>query len=301
MASTDNGGQIITFRYQQEGTAEGFNKLLQGVLPRGIISGGELRKENDTTVAISPLQMMIGDDNVIVHVETTTDAIVGVSNSSPFVIAKFNWANLTNNYVSFESSAYNSLPTTHNTLILGKCEFVGANFTTFDYTRKTWSSSYYNNAFLFDNEYRTKSPSFNVTPVESAQPSLAFNVGIGKAIIHGKEIELPETSITLNTSDTSSPVYFNDNVQHSRTDIAIITDNGTIEYIMGEDSLTPMMPICPAYALPIAKFSFGSGIGINQIKGSNITYIFNNNYLATSPTVGKIEGSHTINSHTLYL
>ena len=38
MASTDNGKQVITFRYQQEGTAEGFNKLLNGVIPTGVIS-----------------------------------------------------------------------------------------------------------------------------------------------------------------------------------------------------------------------------------------------------------------------
>ena len=167
MASTDNGKQVITFKYQQEGTAEGFNKLLNGVIPSGVISGGELTKVNDSTVNISKMQLMIGDGNVIVHVETTETATVTVSSSLPYVIATFNWANLTNNFVTFESSALNTLPSTRNAIILGKCEFVGDVMSeTFDYTRKTWSSTHYNNDFLFNNSYQTKSPSFNVTPLE---------------------------------------------------------------------------------------------------------------------------------------
>ena len=108
--ASDNGKQIITFRYQQEGTAVSFNKLFHGVIPRGIISGGLLVKEDNSTVAISPLQMVIGDNNVTIHVQTQEDAHVGVNSSKPFIIATFNWAELTDNYVKFESSSFNDLP-----------------------------------------------------------------------------------------------------------------------------------------------------------------------------------------------
>ena len=141
MASTDNGKQIITFRYQQEGTAEGFNKLLSGVIPTGVISGGELLRIDDSTVEISPMQMMIGDGNVIVHVQTTEGARVNVTLGKPYVIATFNWANLVNNYVSFEASSLVDIPSNGNAIILGKCEFSGQLMgSQFDYTRKTWSS-----------------------------------------------------------------------------------------------------------------------------------------------------------------
>ena len=125
MASTDNGKQIITFRYQQEGTAEGFNKLLSGVIPTGVISGGELLRIDDSTVEISPMQMMIGDDNIIVHVQTTEKATVNVALEKPYVIATFNWSNLVNNYVNFEASSLANIPSNGNAIILGKCEFTG--------------------------------------------------------------------------------------------------------------------------------------------------------------------------------
>lgn len=301
--ASDNGKQVITFRYQQEGTAEGFNKILHGVMPRGVISGGTLIKEDNSTVSISyPLQMIIGDNNVTIHVETQDYAHVGVAPDKPFVIATFNWANLADNYVKFTSSAFNDLPTDTNAIILGKCEFTGADLsTTFDYTRKTWSSAYYNNDFLYPNDYRTHSPSFNVTPHETT-PNLSFNVGVGKAIIRGKEVEIGNSmTVVLQSASPTDPNYFNPNVTNSRIDLAVITDSGTVEYIMGDDSLNPHIPVCPSYGLPIAKFTYGSFMGITEIKGSNIQYIYNNNYIGLAPTIGKNVNGSVINEHTLYI
>ena len=300
--ASDNGKQIITFRYQQEGTAVSFNKLFHGVIPRGIISGGLLVKEDNSTVAISPLQMVIGDNNVTIHVQTQEDAHVGVNSSKPFIIATFNWAELTDNYVKFESSSFNDLPIDTNALILGKCEFSGNDLSNvFDYTRKTWSSSYFNNDFLFSNDYRTHSPSFNVTPHETT-PNLSFNVGVGKAIINGKEVEIGNSQIVaLQTSDATASNYFNPNVSYGRIDLAVLTDGGTVEYILGEDSLNPKMPLCPSYALPLAKFTYSSFTGITAIYGSNITYIYNNNYIGLCSTIGKKVGGSVVNEHTLYL
>ena len=59
MASTNVGDQVITFKYQQEGTAEGFNKLLNNVIPTGIISGGNvIKQDSGSTVIISPMEMI---------------------------------------------------------------------------------------------------------------------------------------------------------------------------------------------------------------------------------------------------
>lgn len=305
MANTDNGGQVITFRFQQEGTAEGFNKLLKGVIPSGIISGGELTKINDTTVSISKLQMMIGDSNVIVHVQTTENATVSVSYQQPYVIASFNWANLANNFVTFEQSALNTLPSNQTALILGKCEYTGTTLTSFDYTRKTWSSTYYNNDFLFDNTYRTKSPSFNVTPLEGVPNTIGFMIGAGKAIINGKTVTInTDTSVYLSnsTSTASSYNYINTYISNKRIDIAVLMDDGSVRYIMGTDSVNPVPPIYPSNGLVLAEFSYTENITTNKgILGSNITNVYNNNYRGFAPTIGKQVKGALVNTHTLYL
>ena len=301
MASTDNGKQVITFRYQQEGTAEGFNKLLSGVIPTGVISGGELLRKDDSTVLISPMQMMIGDGNIIVHVQTKENATVNVTLDKPYVIATFNWSNLVNNYVNFEASSLLGIPATGNAIILGKCEFTGEKMgSQFDYTRKTWSSSYLNNDFLFDNTYNTKSSSFNVTPLDN---ELGFNVGAGYAIIQGKEVVINEdfdVKLSNDSSHTNSFDYINTSVSNGRIDIAVLMNDRSVRYIMGEDKVNPIPPKYPSYGLVLAKFTYPASL-FSKILGHQITNIYNNNYMGFSPSVGESKGSRISNTHTLYI
>ena len=303
MASTDNGKQIITFRYQQEGTAEGFNKLLSGVIPTGVISGGELLRKDNSTVQIRPMQMMIGDSNIIVHVQTTENATVNVTLDKPYVIATFNWSNLVNNYVNFEASSLVNIPSTRNAIILGKCEFTGVEMgSQFDYTRKTWSSSYLNNDFLFNNTYNTKSPSFNVTSLND-DTKLGFNVGAGSAIIRGKEVVINkdfDVVLSNDPSHTSSFDYINTSVSNGRIDIAVLMNDGSVRYIMGEDKVNPIPPKYPSYGLVLAKFTYPA-TPISKILGHQITNIYNNNYMGFSPSVGESKGSGISNTHTLYI
>lgn len=303
MASSDNGGQIITFRYQQEGTAEGFNKLLNGVIPTGIISGGDLIRIDNSTIDINPMQMVIGDGNVVVHVQTTEKARVNVSVTKAYVVATFNWANLVNNYVTFEACSLNDIPSSRNAIILGKCEFsgeeMGANF---DYTRKTWSSAYLNNDFLYNNSYNTKSSSFNVTSLDG-EGELGFNVGAGSAVIRGKEVTINndfKVSLSNDASHMGSFDYINTSVTDGRIDIAVMMSDGTVRYIMGEDSQFPVTPRFPSYGLTLAKFTFPSG-PISKILGHQIINIYNNNFMGFSPSVGEPRASGTTNAHTLYL
>ena len=303
MASTDNGKQIITFRYQQEGTAEGFNKLLNGVIPTGVISGGDLIRVDNSTVQINPMQMMIGDDNVIVHVQTTENATVNVSPAKSYIVATFNWANLVNNYVTFESASLEDIPSSRNTIILGKCEFSGDEMgISFDYTRKTWSSAYLNNAFLFNNSYNTKSPSFNVTSLSNSL-EIGFNVGVGSAVIRGKRVTISSDFKVMLSNDSThvnSYDYINTFVAHGRIDIAVLMNDGSVRYLMGEDSTTPVAPEYPTYGLTLATFTYSAGI-ITNILGHQITRVYNNNYLGFSPSVGEKKGNEIINNHTLYI
>lgn len=307
MASTDNGKQVITFRYQQEGTAEGFNKLLNGVIPTGVISGGELSRLGETnTVNIAKMQMMITDGNVTVHVQTTELATVTLDSTTPYVVATFNWMNLVDNYVSFEAVNYSTLVTMQNVIILGRGEFEGANLlNTFDYTRRTWSpyAEKLNNDFLFTNPYNGKSPSFNVSYIENSDSSLniiGFNVGVGRGIIDGKEVEIQSNQeIRLSDNDDG---YHNiiKTVNNARIDIAVLMSDSTVRYIMGKDSVNPQPPIFPSNGLTLATFTFSAG-QINYIRGSQITNIYNNNYRGFSPTIGEMKGGVEINKHTLYL
>lgn len=306
MASTDNGKQIITFKYQQEGTAEGFNKLLSGVIPTGIILGGELTKVDDSTVNIGKMQMMIGDGNVVVHVQTTEMATVSVSPSQPYVIATFNWANLVNNYVTFEASALNTLPSTQNAIIVGRCVFSGTNMhSSFDYTRRTWSSTYLNNDFQFDNSYKTKSPSFNVTSIEGGLNIIGFNVGVGRGIIGGKEVVISndfQVSLSNDVDAQDTYHYINTSVNNGRIDIAVLMSDGSVRYIMGIDSPNPTVPSYPSNGLAIAKFTYSAGRIITEIFGYDITNIYNNNYLGFTPTVGEVRGNnYNYKPHTLFL
>lgn len=307
MASTDNGKQVITFRYQQEGTAEGFNKLLNGVIPTGVISGGELSRLGESnTVNIAKMQMIITDGNVTVHVQTTELATVTLNSTTPYVIATFNWMNLVDNYVSFEAVNYSTLLTMQNVIILGKGEFEGANLlNTFDYTRKTWSpyAEKLNNDFLFTNPYNGKSPSFNVSYIENSDSSLniiGFNVGVGKGIISGKEVEI-RSNLEIRLSDNDDGYHrITKTVNRGRIDIAVLMSDSTVRYIMGKDSVNPQPPIFPSNGLTLATFTYSAG-QINYIRGSQITNIYNNNYRGFSPTIGETKGEVEINKHTLYL
>ena len=308
MASTNNGDQIITFKYQQEGTAESFNKLIHGVIPTGIISGGDLIKVSNSQINIAPLEMVMSDGNVTVNVQTRENAIVNVDKSLPYIIAKFNWANLTNNFVSFESASLSSLSSLPNALILGKCEFIGTTLEAFDYTRKTWSSTYYNNDFLYSTTYGAKSPSFWVTPFEMTPDtmSLGFYIGKGRGVINGVDVELDNPlTVNLVDDDSTSHWYFQRTIQYGRTDIVVLNSDKTVDYIMGADEnvMEHKPPIFPSNGLVLAKFKFTStsGVGIQIIYGSNIENMYNNNYICGSGTVGKKVGNTVINTHTLYL
>ena len=280
MASTDNGGQVITFRYQQEGTAKGFNKLLTGVIPCGVISGGEFLIESDAKILISPLEMMIGDDSVTVHVETTSNAEVTVSASKPYVVAYFNWTELAENYVTFSAMSYDEITNT-NYIILGKCEYIGTTLKRFDYTKKRWSFMKYNNAFL-KSSGNAILPNLSVSYYETSSNTLGFTLTQGEAVIDGKYVSVNQKNIELTTENTTSILYINPSLSYARIDVAYLTANGTVGYVCGVDSSNPTQPDIPINTLMLARFNYTTEINgstINKIYGSNITSVYTQNYI----------------------
>lgn len=310
MGNTNIGNQIITFRYQQEGTAQGFNKLLQGVTPTGIISGGELSKvvNENNQVEITPMQMMISDGNVIVHVQTQENITLPVQSANPYIVAEFNWAQLVDNYVTFKCVNFSSLAS-KNLIILGKCEFNSNSQTLsgkFDLTRRTWSSTYLNNDFLFSYANNQPSlPSFRVSSIEPIGSTIGFTINRGEAVINGKRAYLNDSTICTLNDDTSSNKYINRTVNNGRIDILVLlsAEGNTYEvkYIMGEDNANPVPPIYPPQGLVLAEITYPSG-NITYINGSSIRNVYNNNYYSASPSmVGIQRGGTNTNLHTLYI
>src|SRR5574344_464572 len=124
MSTTDNGSQSLVFDFKQEGTSQGFNKLLYKILPSGILSGGTLTRVTDASVTISPMVCMVPDSSksVLVRLETTTNATVAVTPSAPFIVGRFSWLNIESNYMDFVSTSYSDMQS--GDIILGKCIFV---------------------------------------------------------------------------------------------------------------------------------------------------------------------------------
>lgn len=312
MANTNIGDQIITFRYQQEGTAQGFNKLLQDVIPTGIISGGELSKTvgENNQVTISPMQMMISDGNVIVHVQTQIPITLTVQSQTPYIVAKFDWAQMVDNYVTFECVNYTSMSqalSSKNLIILGKCEFEGQTLTSnFDLTRRTWSSAYLNNDFLFSYaDTQPSLPSFRVSSIEPIGQTVGFMINRGEAVINGKRAYLNEIKQCLLSNDTSSNTYINKVVNNGRIDILVLLsaegNDYEVKYIMGEDTANPVPPIYPPQGLVLAEITYPIG-NISYIKGSSIRNVYNSNYYSASPSmVGIQKGGTNTNLHTLYI
>lgn len=309
MASVNTGNQLITFRYQQEGTAEGFNKLLCGVLPEGVISGGLLTRvgQSNTTIQVDPMQLLIGDGNIIVHVETRESFTIVVNSQKPFVVASFNWSQSVNNYVSFEAKSLTEINSMNHPIILGRAVYLGENLSdNFDYTIKTWCpSSKYNDYFY--SSYNSSLPSFNVTPIENrGTGQYGFVVGKGKAIINGVLVEKnSESTIELSETDTGyHKININITSGKVRIDIAVLMNDGSVRYIMGDEALSgsERAPNYPSNGLVIAEFKYTQSITpVFGIMGNNITNIYNNNYMGFSPQVGEKKGTEVINKHTLYM
>lgn len=301
MASTNLGDQLITFRYQQEGTSKGFNELLCGVLPEGVISGGELTKANDFTVQIEKMHMLIGDGDVVVHVQTREIISLAISSERPYIVASFNWSQSINNYVNFEAKSFNELNLMSHPIILGKGVYNGENLgTEFDYTRKTKCPFSYYTDFFYDFGY----PSFNVSPIENRGERIGFVVGKGKAIINGKMVEkISEEEIILQDNDENyHKINLTIETNKARIDIAVLMNDGSIRYIMGEQASSPKPPIYPSNGLVIAEFKYTTSITPSVgITGNNIKNIYNNNYMSFSPTVGEMKGGTLTKQHVLYL
>lgn len=267
MGSTNNGKQILTFDYAQEGTAQGFNKIMYKLIPSGIISGGNLIKVTDGTVAISTFLSFFEDTNngLGLRLETTDTANVLVTETNNWIVGRFNWLNIEENYMDFLGVAWDNIQSTD--IIFGKCIFNAlGELTSFDTSRKSWSRSYYEN-------FKSKYPNFCVLPNVPENDKVL--VCKGKGYINGKKVEL--------TSESTQSISFDLNVSNSRIDLVVINENSEIEVIKGEDSGDAKVPKCPINKLILAKVNLPSNP--TSISGTFIENIYSVNPYTNSELV----------------
>ena len=310
MGSTNYGNQTITFNYQQEATASGFNGLLYKIIPTGIIEGGECSIDtNNNTITVSPMNVILNgvdalgnDSELVIHV-TTENNITSLSpdNATPYVVARFNWEEADNNYMDVicVSSPY------PNDIIFCKCEFDGGTLIGIDYTKRTWSYIHYAKEFLnYDDTNGYMHTDFNVIPNNTQ----GFYVSYGKAIIGGKYVEVQGSPYSF-TNDPTSNLYFETPTQ-GRCDLVVVTAQGNILYIMGTDDGNYVVPRCPISCIPLAKITIDvdSVTPVDWIiKGSMIENYNIVNYTGVSPVIGNVEydggtpKKGTLYAHTLYI
>lgn len=221
MGVTDYGTQEITFQFQEPLKAISFNKLNYEILPTGIYDGGLLTKTSGSIVQISPVSFVIQDsaDEVVVNIKTANTVSLTVSAATPFIILRWDFVEVENNYADFLTVSFGEL--LDDDLIIGRCIYDGGILQdNFDYSRRT--KSYLSE--LKDNNNKLK--------VYATEP-YSTSVYVEGGIIYNSD-----GFITV-TSGTSPAIS---NTTDGRIDLITIQDDGTINAIEGVDSATPVPP-----------------------------------------------------------
>jgi len=243
MGTTNFGGQALSFDYKAPGKSETFNKLLYQLFPTGIYDGGLLSYSDSTHIDISPFTAYIVDsiNEVGVRVQTSLLINLSVSAGSPFIIARFSWSNVENNYVDILATDFGSILA--DDLIIGRCVYLGGILqSSFDYTRKSKpivSELKMNEAYL------------SVIPKEPYTNTVYVNAG--NLIVGGN---------LINFAGGDSPAMSDTDGVNGRIDLVYIDSNGNIKVLEGIPAVSPAIP------------SFPSGIVLAKItRPVNSTYI----------------------------
>jgi len=123
MGAINYGNQTLTFKYQQPSTSESFNNLLYNILPTGIYDRGTLSIIDNSTIRVSPIEVLISDSTfeVSIKCKTELDVDITVTEPTPYVIMRLEWENTDPNYVDFLSVSFEDLQDTD--IILGKAVY----------------------------------------------------------------------------------------------------------------------------------------------------------------------------------
>lgn len=263
------GGQTITYDYYQEGKGSGFNQINYKLHEPGIYDGGLITKVDETHVEISPLTAYITDSTNELGIRVQTDyslggvgtvevTVSGLPDNKVYLILRFAWSDIEDNWVEFLAVPYASILSTD--VIIGRCVFNGATLlTTFDYTRRTVPSYLTNKSIFVD--------SFKVTPTEP--PSLDIDISRGSCFVDGKYFDVSANTVAL--SDISGF-----GVGNAKYDIIYVDTSGAFAVLGGVVGNPAVIPdfnsIVSGYPVALIYREVDDGIG-NIVTGRDITQI----------------------------
>ena len=287
MASENKGNQNLTFDYKQALRAQTFNRLFYKIIQPGIYNGGRLSKTDNSTVSLSTLTAYFEDASygIGARVETTEAVSITVSPSIPYIILRYNWVNVANNYMDVLAVAWGDVLSTD--LIVGRALWSGSTLSeTFDYTKRTKGE-------LSEGEVQETSspvPSTTNDPfyVQATEPAS------NKVSIKGGNI-ITATGEVVFQDDQESPSFSSTTL--GRVDLLYIDSSGAFQVLEGTDASSPTAPTLGgdegAYVLcTITRGASASVITGNQIQNYGMKAVRFNNINA-STLEGKAQGHNS--------
>ncbi len=247
MGTTDFGAQSMSFDYKSDTSAQTFNKLNYGLFEKGIYSGGLLTYISSSRVEIETFTIYAIDSVVELGVRIDTSDVISleVSDATPYIILRFAWANIANNFADALAVSFGSiLP---DDIILGRCIYSSSVLTTtFDYSRR-------DSAIIADS-ILTKNNLIAI-PTEPYTSRVYINSGT-----------FTNSDKIINVSGGLSPsIAFP--VTLGRIDLVWIDDDGAIQIDEGVDSGSPVAKPYSSRRV-LAELRFGAGA--TYITGADI-------------------------------
>lgn len=258
MGSTDFGTQQISVQYFEAVDSDKVNKCFQGIIPRGIYSGGYLSKVSDTSVTLSTLVCVVGDTTNQVRVETSTTVTLTVGTGTPYIVLRWAYVASATNYMDVLAVAAGSIQA--NDLIVGKCVFTGSTLSGFDYAVTAYPRS----------TPQTPVVMLKVEPTETASMYVRIRAG---RVNYG--------TANLEISDQLSPI-FTAPTSNSRIDLIYITTAGVVAVSTGTAAATP---VAPDYDSKIVLAEVTIAAGQTTITASSIKDVRNFSAVTLSTAV----------------
>lgn len=278
MGTTDHGTQDVSYKFYEEATSADFNKRHLDIIPRGIYQGGHLKRVTDSEITLSPFVVEIGDDDEQISVKSSQNATLnsgtldsgGISSATPYIVLRWGFVEQSNNYVEVHALA-NVAAAQSNDIIVGKCVFVGATLTSFDYTDRTLLN--------------VQDILLRVEPTEDSE--MKVWVRGGRIQDGSQNIIIPEQKVGL-FAVPGSP--------NSRIDLVYIDTDGTVRIKQGVQGISPSTP---AYEGKLVISEVTIVNGDTNIVASRITDV--RSFLITSFSTKYDSGWFAVSNNSSYV
>lgn len=250
MGTTNYGTQENVYRYLQEATSEGFNKLLYGVTKSGVYSGLTLAITGVNGLIVSPGVMYVEDSTAELGMrcKTTTEETLQMTASASYLVARLTWVNTENNYVDFLPVEQANIRSTD--IIFGQAVYIGGSISSISYAETTYSPT------IDTNE---KVSWFKLMPKRTSSFKEVI-IGQGYIINNNEKQEVLEQ--TLSVPDCSLGRY----------DIVGLEKDGTSVLIQGNDLASPVLPSIPSNVIKVIGYIRRDGEGL-LVSGNHIEQI----------------------------